>query len=133
MEENKEKKTVTPIIDSMNESIFAALATELLPKIQPMIEPLSNKLDKYLGENEKCIIVRKTGKKASVIIVDNKKSYTLTMGNLTMAREKNDKGELMKPDALLEYFSTEEFIENLLSGKFTEEEANKIVNKIAGA
>lgn len=127
------KKEETPIIDSMNEGIFAALATELLPKIQPMIEPLSNKLDKYLGNNEKCIIVRKTGNKASVIIVDNKKSYTLANGNLTMAREKDDKGNLLPPEALLEYFSTEEFIQNLLSGKFTEEEANKIVAKIAGA
>ena len=114
-----EEKKPVPIVDMFQSDMMATIVEGLLPKIQPMIEPMKNKLAEYLGNNEKIIIVRRSNDKTepSVMVLDTSKDFTIAGGANKKFSFALDEDK--KPIAILEYLDIGEFIQSMLSGKFS--------------
>lgn len=128
MNENKEE-TKTPIIDMMQESTVRSFVEGALPAVLPMLEPLSQKLDEYLGDNEKIIIIRRSNSnsRATVLVLDTSKEFTVKGAEkkedrvFSMKAKLDEEGNKV-PIPVIYYFNTAEFVKELLSGKFTKEQ-----------
>lgn len=122
---SEQEKSKTPLIDMMQESSVKSFVEGALPAVLPMLEPLSIKLDEYLGDNEKIIIIRRASSKsrAAVLVLDTSKDFTVKGGKdkvFSMAAKMVDGHKVPVP--VIYYFNTAEFVTELLSGKFTQEQ-----------
>lgn len=122
----KKEESKTPLIDIMQEEMVGDFVHSILPKITPMLNPLSERLDSYLGNDEKIILIRRNSDKSSatVLVLDTTKDYTIKGGKekkFTMDVVVGEDGK-KKALPLLHYFDTKQFVTELLSGKFTKEE-----------
>jgi hypothetical protein len=122
-----EKKETTPageMIKGFESDMAESLISGVLPKIKPFIKPMLSELNKYLGDEDKTIIIRKKGdKSALVIIFDNTKDFSVVGGNVTNEEGKviSNKGKLSgEKGACLQVFSIDQFVDMLINGKLTE-------------
>ena len=98
MSEKKDNKALSFMEDILAEE----LAEKALGFVKPVIKPAVKKLEDYLGEDERMIIIRKPkGKDGVVVIMETK--------DIVSFRTSND-------DYIS--FSMKEFVELLISGKF---------------
>lgn len=123
---DKKEESKTPLTDMMQESTVRSFVEGALPAVLPMLKPLSEKLDGYLGNDEKIIIIRRNSDKstASVLVLDTSKNFTIKGGKekkFSMDAIKDGDGNI-KAVPVIYYFNTEEFVTELLSGKFTQDQ-----------
>ena len=100
-------------MEGVKDEVASTMIETLLPKIKPFIKPAVDKIQDYLGDNDKFVIIRrlKVGKSASVIIFDNNTEYEISNkdGKRTFTA-----GE----ETVINVFNVEEFIDALLKGEF---------------
>lgn len=100
------------LFDKIQSDAMMSFVENLIPKVQPFIDPAVEKLMEYFGDDEKIFILRKLGNKIKVFILDNKKGeYSLASGA----------GKHFKADeeSIIAVIDVNDFIQKLLMGEFT--------------
>lgn len=118
----KIEKKEESLFDEVKGEMLASAAQAIIPKIIPFVEPAMDEFDKYLGDNDKLILIRKIKDCPSmVIILDNNK------GGYTIEMDKSQGVEIFDVDeeAVNATYGVREFIEKLFSGELIKEMKNK--------
>jgi len=111
--------------EEMEQEIGLTFIENLLPKMKPMIKKLREELGKFLGKNEKLIVIRQLeGSTPQVIIFDNGKKFIIQGGlDNTDDPAKKKRFSVFKLEdgktAIDNTFDTDQFAEMLLKGDFS--------------
>lgn len=110
-----QNKKNLPMMMGIKDEILASVIEDVLPKLQPMIAPAKRELEKYLGSDEKLILLSKAseGSSAKVIVIK-------TDSNLLIQGKKLGRKFTCEKEAIEHVFNVDEFVEMLLTGKLTE-------------
>ncbi len=110
----------------LQEDAIMGLVEGFLPKIKPMIEKATVKLEEYFGDDEKIFLMRRvSGQAAKVIVLSNVKGYyqisnkTSIEGEGEDAEVVMDKEFIVSKDAVIDVYDSADFINKLLAGDFT--------------
>jgi hypothetical protein len=114
------KKSTSPIMDSMKDEIAKELISSLLPKVKPFIKPAAEKLDNYLGDNERIIVIRRSSKSKSskVIVLNANGEYDISCdgkGNKQFIADHLNNTEIKTAEHI---FDINQFIDKFLCGEF---------------
>jgi len=120
----KEKEAET-MIDEMKQDAVMGLIEGFIPKIAPMIEKASSKLEEYFGDDEKVFLIRRSaGQKPQVIVLSNLKGY-YEISNTTKVEGTGENAELVvektfraHKNAIIDVHDTGAFVTKLLNGEF---------------
>jgi len=118
-DENKpgEGKKKTPALFArINEDTGKMLIESILPKVLPFIDSAQDKINEFMGENEKTILMFRRNGKTKVLILDNK------LGNYRIQNDienKEDNRFSVEESAISNIFDVREFAEKLLKGDFS--------------
>lgn len=120
------KEEKEDFIDEMKQDAFLGVIEGVLPKLTPMIEKASVKLEEYFGDNEKIFLIRRiNGKKPQVMVLSNLKgSYTISNKAIITGEGENAEIEIENTfngtqSAVIDIHDTGEFVTKLLNGEFT--------------
>lgn len=120
----KEEKPQT-FMDEMKEDAIMGVVEGLIPKLGPMIDKTTVKLEEYFGDDEKIFLIRRSGgQPAKVIVLSNVVgSYTIT----NKAELDGDEIVITKQfkaskDCVVGVHDTAAFVQKLLSGEFTNQQ-----------
>jgi len=109
-----EKSEVDKVFSQGEETLQQQVAMKAIGLVKPMLEDCCGEISSYLGDNEKVILIRKTKKDSPVgiLVLDSKSNFEIKGGN--EFKFTGDKS------ALLKYYTAEEFVELLLTGRMKE-------------
>lgn len=117
-EENTKEgsKPKTPkLFAKINEDTGKMLMETLLPKVLPFIESAEEKLNEFIGEGEKTIILFRMRGKTKVLILNNEK------GDYSIVNSSKDKSQnqfSVDEDAIENVIDVKELAQQLLTGNF---------------
>lgn len=96
--------------------MMASLIEGILPKIKPLIKPALDGLAKYLGNNEKIILIRQNsvGSSTKVIVLNNTK-----FPGYSIINEEGQQTVSVDQACIEGVYDSNEFIEMLFSGKLS--------------
>jgi hypothetical protein len=115
-DEPKEAGKKTPsLFAKINEDTGKMLIESLLPKILPFVESAEEKLNEFLGENEKTIIMFRMKGKTKVLILNNS-SGEYSIANSAIDKSKNE--FMVDEDAIEKVLDVKELAQQLLTGNF---------------
>lgn len=114
--ENKLPVKPDGLFKDMQDEMMQSFIEGLLPKVKPLIKPALEGLKKYLGNNEKLILIRQNSETSStkVIVLNNVK-----FPGYSIINEENEKTVSVSPECIEGVYDSDEFIEMLFSGKFS--------------
>lgn len=120
----KEEKPQT-FMDEMKEDAIMGVVEGLIPKLGPMIDKATVKLEEYFGDDEKIFLIRRQGNQpAKVIVLSN------VVGSYTIINKAEVDGEDIvitkefraSKDCIVGVHDTAAFVQKLLSGEFTNQQ-----------
>lgn len=113
-------------IDEMKGDAMMGVIEGILPKLTPMIEKASTKLEDYFGDNTKIFMIsRHEGQKPKVIVLSNLKgSYTISNKAIIEGEDEDEEISIentftASKSAVVDIHDTGEFVTKLLNGEFT--------------
>lgn len=108
-------KSTPKIFAKINEDTTKMLLESILPKLLPFVESAAVKIDEFLGENEKTIVMFRIKGKTKVLVLNN------TVGKYAIVNDSVNKQEnkfSVEEDSVENVFDVKEFAEKLLRGDF---------------
>lgn len=98
------------LFDKIKDDVLMEVIEGAIPKIKPFLEPAMAKMNEWLGDDDKLVVIRKNkGQSAKVIIFDNKKGeYEIKSGE--------NKSFTADKDSIIGVFDIEEFMTKIISG-----------------
>lgn len=109
-------KPKTPkLFAKINEDTTKMLIESLLPKVLPFIEDAENKLNEFMGDNEKTIVLFRMRGKTKVLILNNK-SGEYSISNSSVDESKNQFS--VDEEAIDNVIDVKELATQLLTGNF---------------
>jgi len=114
MEEKEKESSVESVFKQGEETLQQQIAIKAIGLVKPMLQDCCGEISSYLGDNEKVILIRKTKKDSPVgiLVLDSKANFEIKGGDVFSFT--GDKA------ALLKYYTAEEFVELLLTGRLKE-------------
>lgn len=108
------------LFDKIKEDVLMEVIEGAIPKIKPFLEPAMNKMNEWLGDDDKLIVIRKNkGKSAKVIIFNNKKGeYEIKSGK--------DKLFTADKESIIGVFDIEEFMTKIIGGDISKLFSNEV-------
>jgi len=98
------------LFDKIKDDVLMEVVESAIPKIKPFLEPAMAKMNEWLGDDEKLVVIRKNkGQSAKVIIFDNKKGeYEIKSGE--------NKSFTADKESIIGVFDIEEFMTKIING-----------------
>jgi len=73
LEATERPHTKTPILAAMQAEMMMTVVDSVLPSLKPFIEPGINKLNEFLGDDEKLLVVRRLNGVSILFVIDKSK------------------------------------------------------------
>jgi len=114
MENEQEDNSVESVFKQGEETLQEQIAIKAIGLVNPLLKGCNEEISTYLGDNEKVILLRKINKDSPVgiFVLDAKGNFEIKGGEKFVFT--GDKAVLLK------YYTAEEFVELLLTGRLKE-------------